>query len=479
MHVLDASRVVGVVGSLLDGERRARARRGEPRRAGAPARRCTPRRSASRCFRSRAARANRTPHRLARARTSRRRRSPARGTSSRPSRSCAPYVDWTFFFHAWELKGRYPAILDDPEKGRRRASSSRPRTSCSTRSPPTVSSRPRGVYGFWPAARRGRRRRLSRTAIAVPDAAPAGRPRRLARRTARSPTSSRRADTALADHVGAFAVAIHGADELADALRGRARRLPRDHGRRRSPTGSPRRSPSGCTSARAASGTRPAERLDERRADRASATAGSARRSATRPARTTPRSGRCSRCSAPSRAGHRADRDVRDDPGGGASAASTSGTRRRGTSRSAGSAATRSRTTPRGRAMRRRGGGALASPEPRLRAVVRAPLGDARQAHRCRGAEHPSHMFGLDSGPITAVAESDQVVASRTGRGELKPSRPPSPVAAFRVPLPRDRGVELRHVSRGDRAHRRHLRQDRLGRVGRGAPHRGLPADRR
>ncbi|MCB1764241.1 MAG: dihydropteroate synthase, partial [Gammaproteobacteria bacterium] len=28
-----------------------------------------------------------------------------------------PYIDWTFFFHAWELKGRYPKILDDPEKG--------------------------------------------------------------------------------------------------------------------------------------------------------------------------------------------------------------------------------------------------------------------------------------------------------------------------------------------------------------------------
>ena len=29
----------------------------------------------------------------------------------------ASYIDWTFFFHAWELKGRFPAILDDPEKG--------------------------------------------------------------------------------------------------------------------------------------------------------------------------------------------------------------------------------------------------------------------------------------------------------------------------------------------------------------------------
>src|SRR5207237_4756699 len=27
------------------------------------------------------------------------------------------YIDWTFFFHAWELKGKYPAILDSPAQG--------------------------------------------------------------------------------------------------------------------------------------------------------------------------------------------------------------------------------------------------------------------------------------------------------------------------------------------------------------------------
>ncbi|MDH5436939.1 MAG: B12-binding domain-containing protein, partial [Gammaproteobacteria bacterium] len=27
------------------------------------------------------------------------------------------YIDWTPFFHTWELKGSYPKILDDPEKG--------------------------------------------------------------------------------------------------------------------------------------------------------------------------------------------------------------------------------------------------------------------------------------------------------------------------------------------------------------------------
>ena len=28
-----------------------------------------------------------------------------------------PYIDWTPFFHTWELKGSYPKILADPEKG--------------------------------------------------------------------------------------------------------------------------------------------------------------------------------------------------------------------------------------------------------------------------------------------------------------------------------------------------------------------------
>ena len=27
------------------------------------------------------------------------------------------FIDWTPFFHTWELKGRYPQILEDEEKG--------------------------------------------------------------------------------------------------------------------------------------------------------------------------------------------------------------------------------------------------------------------------------------------------------------------------------------------------------------------------
>ena len=63
-----------------------------------------------------------------------------------------PFIDWTFFFSAWELKGRFPAILDHPTYGAaardlydhaqataRRASSRSKRLTA------------RGVYGFWPA----------------------------------------------------------------------------------------------------------------------------------------------------------------------------------------------------------------------------------------------------------------------------------------------------------------------------------------
>ena len=34
-----------------------------------------------------------------------------------PLEEVTGYIDWTFFFHAWQLKGRYPQILDDEHKG--------------------------------------------------------------------------------------------------------------------------------------------------------------------------------------------------------------------------------------------------------------------------------------------------------------------------------------------------------------------------
>jgi 5-methyltetrahydrofolate--homocysteine methyltransferase len=34
-----------------------------------------------------------------------------------PIENIVPYIDWTPFFHSWELKGSYPKILKDPQKG--------------------------------------------------------------------------------------------------------------------------------------------------------------------------------------------------------------------------------------------------------------------------------------------------------------------------------------------------------------------------
>ena len=34
-----------------------------------------------------------------------------------PLDELVPYIDWTFFFHAWKIGGKYPAIFNDPVKG--------------------------------------------------------------------------------------------------------------------------------------------------------------------------------------------------------------------------------------------------------------------------------------------------------------------------------------------------------------------------
>jgi 5-methyltetrahydrofolate--homocysteine methyltransferase len=34
-----------------------------------------------------------------------------------PLRNLVPYIDWTPFFHSWEMKGSYPKIFDDPQRG--------------------------------------------------------------------------------------------------------------------------------------------------------------------------------------------------------------------------------------------------------------------------------------------------------------------------------------------------------------------------
>src|SRR3989475_1364228 len=61
------------------------------------------------------------------------------------------YVDWTFFFHAWELKGKYPAILDSPSQG----AAARELFGHAQELLDEIQAnrwlQARGGYGFWPA----------------------------------------------------------------------------------------------------------------------------------------------------------------------------------------------------------------------------------------------------------------------------------------------------------------------------------------
>ena len=124
------------------------------------------------------------------------------------------YVDWTFFFHAWELKGRYPAILDDPEKGEVARDLFAGANELLDEIARDGSLQARGVYGFWPARAEGDdvvldggvRFPMLRQQADHADSRPN---RSLADFVAP-------VETGLVDHVGAFAVAIHGSEALAD-----------------------------------------------------------------------------------------------------------------------------------------------------------------------------------------------------------------------------------------------------------------------
>ncbi len=72
-----------------------------------------------------------------------------------PLDALIPYIDWSPFFSAWELTGKFPKILDDPEKG----AAARELYENARHMLDTIVSgqllTARAVYGFWPAASAG------------------------------------------------------------------------------------------------------------------------------------------------------------------------------------------------------------------------------------------------------------------------------------------------------------------------------------
>ncbi len=153
VHVLDASRVVNVASDLLDDERRAvldRENREEQERL-----RVLHGGKAARPLLS-----------LADARAAHRR--VAFGPDAPPAPpflgarvveptldELIPYIDWTFFFSAWELRGRFPRILDDPKVGEAARELYDHGRALLDKIRAKGSLRARGVYGYWPAAADG------------------------------------------------------------------------------------------------------------------------------------------------------------------------------------------------------------------------------------------------------------------------------------------------------------------------------------
>ncbi|MHB1543514.1 MAG: methionine synthase [Gammaproteobacteria bacterium] len=116
IHVKDASRAVGVVGQLMGNQSEAFA--AETRMEYARIRTVQAgQRSSTRWLALAAARRNRTPILWENSSPPTPDQPGLLVFEDYPLKELIPYIDWTPFFHVWQLKGSYPRILEDPVKG--------------------------------------------------------------------------------------------------------------------------------------------------------------------------------------------------------------------------------------------------------------------------------------------------------------------------------------------------------------------------
>ncbi len=155
VHVLDASRAVGVVNSLLneqlksDFDKKTREDYERLRREHAA------KTEAKKLLTLEQARANRTPIDWSSYVPPKPEvlgvRVYGAGKISIAVRDLIEYIDWSPFFHAWELRGRYPAIFDDPKMGKQARELFDDAQELLERIAAKDLLIPRGVYALWPA----------------------------------------------------------------------------------------------------------------------------------------------------------------------------------------------------------------------------------------------------------------------------------------------------------------------------------------
>ncbi|MFO0773406.1 MAG: methionine synthase [Nitrospiraceae bacterium] len=150
VHVLDASRAVGVLGALLNPKERDTFR----------AQNTKDQDSIRQAHRDRG---ERTVLPLAHARSRALVTDWARADipvpvklgvqiiDDQPLEQVVPYIDWTPFFHTWELRGKYPHILNDPTVGAKAAEVFNDARRLLDDIVAKKLLRAKGVYGFWPA----------------------------------------------------------------------------------------------------------------------------------------------------------------------------------------------------------------------------------------------------------------------------------------------------------------------------------------
>jgi len=132
-------------------------------------------------------------------------------------RMLVEFIDWSPFFHVWELRGRYPAIFEDPIIGKQAREVFDDAQKLLDQIVAEKSLSARGVFAFWPANSTGddvevfvdeeRQKKLARFYFLRQQMQkPAGQGNHCLADFVASET---------ADYLGGFAVSIHGADELA------------------------------------------------------------------------------------------------------------------------------------------------------------------------------------------------------------------------------------------------------------------------